>query len=205
MLACRSLALALLVLLASSAARAQDAEEASPSDAPTARPAPRPARKPPARAGAAPPAVSAWPAGASEVTEVYGDWTVGCRRETGPARCLVTQSQGDPQTRTRRFSLEFSVRDGGGEGLAMMPLPVNAERGMTIKLDDGALPASPFTVCVPEGCLAALALPGRGVETLRSARAFALTAIRPDGAEVTMTVSLKGLAAAQDRAAALQR
>ena len=86
------------------------APEAAPAE-PAAKPKPRPRKPAPKKeepkeaTSAAPsgtvlePAAASgsaqWPAGASSVSESYGDWTMNCNRAEARTDCVIIQSQGD--------------------------------------------------------------------------------------------------------------
>jgi len=213
------------------AARAQDAEpEAAPSaeapaDAPAkarpkprAKPAPHKASKPPEvakppeaakpeeAATHAAPAHAVWPAGASTVSESYGDWTMTCTRPNEKVTCIVAQAQGDSQTGRRKFGFELQTpANGRSEGVVLMPFGMSIEPGVTFKLDEQALgKGAPYTTCGAEGCIVAISFPTLALDGMRTAKALTVTAQKAGSADpATITVPLTGFSQAFDRAVAL--
>ena len=196
------------------------ATETAPTE-PAAKPKPRP-RKPapkkeeakesatPAPSGtvlepAAAASSSQWPAGASSVSESYGDWTMNCNRAEARTDCVIIQSQGDRRTGKRLFSVELRPpRDGKSEGLILMPFGLQIEPGVSFKLDDRQLgKGAPFSYCVTDGCLVPIILPTLATDAMKTATNLTISATKPDAKEPTIiTVPLSGFAAAFGRASA---
>ncbi|GJD48120.1 hypothetical protein OPKNFCMD_0836 [Methylobacterium crusticola] len=208
-----------LALAPPAAAQEEPAGEAAPAPAP-ARPAPRPApRRPAPKPVPAPAAVAApvaptapiaaaaggWPAGASAVSEVYGDWTISCSREGEKRQCQLSQAQGVAQSGQRRFSIELSQpREGRSDGVVLMPLGLSIEPGVTFKLDDATLgKGAPYTACVQAGCLVSISFPTVATDAMKTAVALRVNGTRPNGEAETITVPLAGFAAALARLAQL--
>ncbi len=199
---------------------ADPAPEAAPSE-PAAKPKPRP-RKPapkkeepkesasPTPSGtvlepAAASGSAQWPAGASSVSESYGDWTMNCNRAEARTDCVIIQSQGDRRTGKRLFSIELRPpKDGKSEGLILMPFGLQIEPGVSFKLDDRQLgKGAPFSFCVSDGCLVPISLPTLATDTMKTATNLTISATKPDAKEPTIiTVPLSGFAAAFARASA---
>ena len=196
------------------------APEAAPAE-PAAKPKPRPRKPAPKKeepkeaTSAAPsgtvlePAAASgsaqWPAGASSVSESYGDWTMNCNREEARTDCVIIQSQGDRRSGKRLFSVELRTpKDGKTEGLILMPFGLQIEPGVTFKLDDRALgKGAPFSTCVADGCLVPISLPTLATDTMKTAQNLTVTAKKPDVEEPqVITVPLSGFAAAFARASA---
>ncbi|MBB2960996.1 invasion associated locus B family protein [Methylobacterium sp. R2-1] len=216
----------MMVLAGPGIAWAQEdaAPEAAPAE-PTAKPKPRP-RKPapkkeeakeptketpsPAPTGtvlepAAATGPAQWPAGASSVSESYGDWTMTCNRAEARTDCVIIQSQGDRRTGKRLFSIELRPpKDGKSEGLILMPFGLQIEPGVSFKLDDRQLgKGAPFSFCVSDGCLVPISLPTLATDAMRTATSLTISATKPDAKEPTIiTVPLSGFAAAFARASA---
>lgn len=194
---------------------AQDTEGAeAPAGAapkPRVKPKPAPASRPAAPAKSAPIAAQApttpWPAGASSVSEVYGDWTVVCAREgTVPATCTLMQAQGSKTDGRRSFAIELRTpTEGRAAGLILMPLGLNIEGGVQFKLDDAVLgQGAPFLSCSQEGCIVPVSFPTMATDAMKSAKALSVTATRPDAKEpLVVTVPLGGFGPAMARAVAL--
>ncbi|MCJ2054569.1 invasion associated locus B family protein [Methylobacterium sp. J-070] len=219
-LARSSLIATLLLAVPNGASRAQDAEPeaAAPADAPAkARPkprskpaAPKPAAKPAEAATpvahAAAPMHAAWPAGASMVSESYGDWTMTCTRPGDKVSCLVAQSQGDSQTGRRKFALELQTPvEGRSEGLVLMPFGLAVEPGVSFKLDEQTLgKGAPYTMCGAEGCFVSISFPTLALDGMRNAKKLFVTGQKASGSDpATIEVPLSGFPQALDRAVAL--
>ncbi|MBB5762966.1 invasion associated locus B family protein [Methylorubrum rhodesianum] len=196
------------------------APEAAPAE-PAAKPKPRPRKPAPKKeepkeaTSAAPsgtvlePAAASgsaqWPAGASSVSESYGDWTMNCNRAEARTDCVIIQSQGDRRTGKRLFSFELRPpKDGKSEGLILMPFGLQIEPGVSFKLDDRQLgKGAPFSFCVSDGCLVPVSLPTLATDTMKTATNLTISATKPDAKEPTIiTVPLSGFAAAFARASA---
>ncbi|AWI89788.1 invasion protein [Methylobacterium sp. DM1] len=196
------------------------ATEAAPAE-PAAKLKPRPRKPAPKKEEAkesAPPAPSGtvlepaaaasssqWPAGASSVSESYGDWTMNCNRAEARTDCVIIQSQGDRRTGKRLFSVELRPpRDGKSEGLILMPFGLQIEPGVSFKLDDRQLgKGAPFSYCVTDGCLVPISLPTLATDAMKTATNLTISATKPDAKEPTIiTVPLSGFAAAFARASA---
>ncbi|MEH3146496.1 MAG: invasion associated locus B family protein [Methylobacterium frigidaeris] len=203
----------LIAALVSLPALAQDASEGGgavdePAPAKPAAPS-RPARKPAPKPAAVPahaPAPAAataagWPPGASAVSEVYGDWTISCSRESDKRQCQLSQSQGDSRTGNRRFSIELQQpQDGRAQGLVLMPLGVGIEPGITFKLDDATLgKGASYSTCVAAGCLAPISFPTVATDAMKTAVTLRVTGTKPGGEAETFSVPLAGFAAALAR------
>ncbi|GJE57466.1 MULTISPECIES: invasion associated locus B family protein [Methylobacterium] len=146
-----------------------------------------------------------WPNGARSVSEAYGDWTMNCNREGTQTDCVVIQSQGDRRTGKRQFSVELRApKDGRAEGLILMPFGLQIESGVTFKLDDRTLgKGAPYSFCVADGCLVPISLPALATDTMKTAQALTVSAMKPDAKEPTViSIPLAGFAAAFARAAA---
>ena len=212
---------ALLVTVALSPVRAQDAEpeaEAPAAEGAKAKPKPKPKAKAIPRAAptpaAAPAAAAApailWPAGASSVSENYGDWTMSCTRPNDRPTCVVVQSQGDSKTGRRQFGIELQVpRDGRAQGIILMPFGLAIEPGVAFKLDEQVLgQGAPYVSCNGDGCLVPISLPTIATDGMRTAKNLYVTGQKSatgggTGEPALITVPLGGFPQALDRAVAL--
>ncbi|MCJ2011373.1 invasion associated locus B family protein [Methylobacterium sp. J-076] len=214
----RRAALLLAALLTATGAAAQDAEPAgepaAPAEAaapPRAKPKPKPAPKPAPKAAQtpAPAPVSAWPPGATSVSESYGDWTVSCVRPEAQTTCIVVQSQGDSKTGRRKFGFELNVpKDGRAEGVILMPFGMAIDPGVTFKLDEQTLgKGAPYSTCSGEGCLVPISFPTLATDGMRNAKTLTITGQKSGGMgsnePAAIVVPLTGFPQALDRAAAL--
>lgn len=202
-------------------AQEAEPEAAAPADAPPkARPKPRPkpaAPKPAPKPAAAEPAAAApaaapapvhasWPAGATMVSESYGDWTMTCTRPNEKVTCIVAQSQGDSQTGRRKFGFEMQMpANGRSEGIVLMPFGLAIEPGVSFKLDEQALgKGAPYTMCSGEGCLVPISFPTLALDGMRAAKTLTITGQKSGSSDpAAITVPLQGFPQAFDRAVAL--
>ncbi|GJE40744.1 invasion associated locus B family protein [Methylobacterium persicinum] len=217
----RSVALLLAALLTTSGVWAQDAEpaaeappaagvaapqKAKPRPKPAPKPAPKAATQPAAQPPAPAPSASAWPPGATSVSESYGDWTVSCVRPEAQTNCIVVQSQGDSKTGRRKFGFELSApKDGRAEGVILMPFGMAIDPGVSFKLDEQALgKGAPYSTCTGEGCLVPISFPTLATDGMRTAKTLTITGQKSGNNEpATIVVPLVGFPQAFDRAVAL--
>jgi invasion protein IalB len=85
-------------------------------------------------------------------------------------------------------------------GNLVLPFGLLLDAGVALQIDDGQ-PRDPlrFSTCLPAGCLVPLSFDAETVAALRAGTALRIKAQDTDKKEVTLSVSLKGLAAALDR------
>jgi invasion protein IalB len=216
---------AVVIAALASPLRAQDVNPGTETQAvsetgrqkPKAKPKPSHTKMTPAATSVrAPTAASAspalWPAGATSVSESYGDWTMTCVRPADKTACVVAQSQGDTRTGRRKFGIELKApQDGEAQGVVVMPFGLAIEPGITFKLDDQVLgQGAPYSSCTGEGCLVSIRLPTLATDAMRSAKVLTVTGRKTTGAAgieagepASMTVPLVGFSQAFDRAMAL--
>lgn len=182
----------------------QQAAKPRPRKPPAPKPAPTPAPAKAAAPTAAAAVTSAWPPGASSLSETYGSWTVSCTREDTKTECTLLQAQGT--NGKRQFAVEIrSPSEGRAQGLILMPLGFSIEPGVSFKLDEAVLgKGAPFLSCTIEGCLVPVSLPTLATDTMKTAQNLTVSAMKPDAKEpATITVPLTGFAPALARAVAL--
>jgi invasion protein IalB len=181
--------------------------EAKPAPAEGTAATPAPATAVPAPAPGAPaPAHAAWPAGATMVSESYGDWTMTCTRPGDKVICIVAQSQGDSQTGRRKFGFELQIpANGRSEGIVLMPFGLAIEAGVSFKLDEQALgKGAPYSMCTSEGCLVPISFPTLALDGMRAAKTLTVTAQKSGSSDpAAIAVPLQGFPQAFDRAVAL--
>ena len=218
----RSVLVAALMLMAlAGSVRAQDAEPSAepPAAEQKAHAKPKPKAKPPhpkaaptRTSTAAVTSTTLWPAGATTVSESYGDWTMTCVRPADKTACVVAQSQGDSKTGRRRFGIELkSPQDGQSQGVVVMPFGLAIEPGITFKLDEQVLgKGAPYSSCTGEGCLVSISFPTLATDAMRTAKVLTVTGRKTTGATgieagepASITVPLVGFSQAFDRAMAL--
>lgn len=158
----------------------------------------------PAATPAAP--ASTLPGGASSLQETYQDWQVACLQQGAGKRCALTQQQADPQSRQRVMAIELTTVGDKAEGVLVLPFGLALDKGVTLQVDDGPV-GQPlrFRTCLPAGCLVPLSFDARMLTTLRRGTAIKAKVTTDDGRETVLSISLKGLAPALDRTAALLR
>lgn len=163
----------------------------------------QPAQTRPTQGGGTAPGVS-FPNGASSIQETYQDWQVSCVLQGHAKRCVVLQQQTVPQSRQHLITVELQPMADKVVGAAILPFGLVLDRGLTLQIDDKAA-GSPvrFHTCLPAGCIIPLSFEGAGLSNLRSGTVLKAKAIADGGRDADFTISLKGLAAAIDRARAL--
>lgn len=201
----RAAASLLLTVILAPAAVAQE-PPAAPEPPAAAAPKPR-ARKPVAKPAPEKiePAWTAWPEGASALSESYGSWTVTCTRAESKPVCLVTQSQGNARTGKREFVIEIKVpTEGRAEGMILMPFGYVIEPGISFKLDETVLgKGAPYMSCSLDGCLVPISLPTLATDTMKSAKTLNVIGQKQDAKEpTTIPVPLDGFGQAFARAIA---
>jgi invasion protein IalB len=166
--------------------------------------APRPVapRPPPRTTSPAPSGNAQLPNGATTISETYVDWTVTCSIENGAKLCLLSQAQGNNQTRQPTFVIELQPpKDGKTEGTILMPLGMKLDAGGILKLDDKDLVQDArFSTCLPQGCLLTVSLPLSVTEAMKKASKLTVASLNQSkGEAVIFNVSLNGFAAAIER------
>ncbi|MGU3495735.1 invasion associated locus B family protein [Xanthobacteraceae bacterium A53D] len=143
----------------------------------------------------------ALPGGASALRETFDDWTVACTVEGTTRVCRMAQQQRRQEGNQLVLAVDLTATKAGASGALLMPFGLRLADGVTPQVDENK-PAPPvaFSTCMPMGCLVPLTLDAGLIKTLRGATALKLTAKAYDsGQDVTLTVPLKGFAAAYDR------
>lgn len=201
----RAAAFVLATIVLAPAAAAQE-PPAVPETPAAVAPKPRPRKPAPKPAPEKiDPARTAWPDGASALSESYGSWTVTCTRAEAKPTCLVTQSQGNARTGKREFVIEIRVpAEGRAEGMILMPFGYVIEPGISFKLDETVLgKGAPYLSCSLEGCLVPISLPTLATDTMKTATTLSVTGQKQDAKEpTTIPVPLAGFGQAFARAIA---
>lgn len=141
----------------------------------------------------------------SRLQEAYQDWNVACVEAEGSRHCVLSQRQFH---KSGQHVLTLELRPAESAGLAgslALPFGLHLDKGVTLGVDDatGGKP-SRFRTCLPIGCVVPLAFTEATVALLRSGTALKIGAFASDTEKsVAFSVSLKGFAAALDRAIAL--
>lgn len=151
------------------------------------------------------PAAQTLPGGASTLRETFDDWLVNCGVVEGATRCAIAQQQTSQQTRQLLLAVELAAVPGDKvEGTLVLPFGLALDSGVTLQVDDQAAGGSlRFRTCVPVGCLVDLAFNAEELKSLRTGTALKIAGKADGGADVALSVSLKGFAPALDRLQAL--
>jgi len=148
-------------------------------------------------------ALPAAPAAAKpENGRTFGTWTIQCAVPPGraEAHCVAAQTQVVNESKARLITVEANVT-GKGELtlLALLPLGIGLAPGVTLTWEDGSKLPMVLQRCVPDGCLATVALSTAQQKTLRSTKKITVRAALPGLPNPTdIPVSLDGLDAALD-------
>lgn len=153
------------------------------------------------------PATQTLPGGASTLRETFDDWLVNCGVMEGATRCAVAQQQTSQQTRQLLLAVELAAVAGDKvEGTLVLPFGLALDSGVTLQVDEQPAGGSlRFRTCVPVGCLVNLAFNGDELKSLRAGKALKIAGKADGGADVALSVSLKGFAPALDRLRALAK
>jgi invasion protein IalB len=112
------------------------------------------------------------------------------------------------QSGQRSFAIELQApRDGKTEGMLILPFGLALGQGVKIMLEDKPLgQTTPFSTCMPTGCIAPVSLPTAAVDSVKKAKTMAVTAMPFDRIEpVVFPITLDGFAQALDRVAGLAK
>ena len=201
----RSLAAAVLLTIATTAA----AQQPTPAPKPTAAPKPAPAHNAQAPAAPAPaaPAAPVAPAAATQTpqrtTASYGDWVVRCEIQPGPPaqkacdmeQLAQVQGQANPISR-----VAIPLPPKGETVKLFVQLPVNVSFTAPIKImtdDKDAGITTPFRRCIPAGCFAEVELKDDLQKKFRAATETGKMFFRDAGDhDVALPLSFKGFAQA---------
>ncbi|WOJ89961.1 invasion associated locus B family protein [Methylocapsa polymorpha] len=147
---------------------------------------------------------AALPGGAQAVSETFEDWLVACSVAQGKKRCVINQQQTDAKTQQRLIAVELQPRNGGADGLLVLPFGLELDKGATLKAGDAQIGQTlRFKTCVPQGCVVPVSFEQKTLETLYKAAAVVVTAHAENGQTLSFQISLKGFGPALSRASAL--
>ncbi len=146
------------------------------------------------------------PNGASSVSETYQDWQMICTQLQDGKHCSVNQQQTDSKSNQRVLAVELQPQGDKVEGALMLPFGLLLEKGVALKVGEADIgSALRFRTCLPLGCLVPLSLDAKTLGALRKAATLTVNAVGVNDQPMALSVSLKGLGQALDRAAALLR
>lgn len=148
------------------------------------------------------------PGGATSLDEVHDSWTVHCAvRGEGAAaalECVATQRQVGKTNPQQLLAIELTPADKSAKGVLALPLGVDLAKGVVMQVDAGPSTApSPYSTCLPAGCLVPLNFDAPNLKLLRAGKVLNAYATAMGGKAVKFAVPLAGLAPALDRATAL--
>ncbi|MGZ9810888.1 invasion associated locus B family protein [Pseudoroseicyclus sp. H15] len=144
-----------------------------------------------------------FPGGASSLSETHGDWLVSCDLRQGEADiqrfCVLSQEQVDSDGQ-RILMVELVPLAESLGGVVALPFGLDLAHGVGAQIDgaDFGAPLA-FSTCLGSGCLIPLDLGGDEVEAMMSGETLTLATRVFAGEELTLTVSLAGLASALAR------
>jgi invasion protein IalB len=134
--------------------------------------------------------------GASALTEVHGDWTVGCQVQGDRKQCLVSQQVLDGN-RQRLVAMELAPGQSGATGNLALPFGLLLASGVTLAMDDAKPMVLSFRTCLPVGCVVPLSFDAAALDRLKKATTLKITATTADnGSPISFSISPKGLAGA---------
>lgn len=151
-------------------------------------------------------ATTAFPGGASALSETHGDWTLVCGLEEDARVCVLTQSLASGSSGQRVLTVELEpAAEGAIAGSLMLPFGLLLADGVRTQVDAVTIGDTiAFSACYDNGCLADFTLDAPAADLLRRGGSLRLLATVADSGEnVTLTVSLAGVSSALDRARAL--
>lgn len=149
----------------------------------------------------------ALPNGASAVTEVFGDWIVGCDTATGVRSCVLSQEQTLEDGRRLVLINLLPQVSGDFEALMVLPFGLLLAEGLVARVDQqpwngGVLH---FHSCQPVGCIVQVTFGLADAQMLRAGAALQLTGTTDLREQYGFEISLAGLTAAMDRALVLRQ
>ncbi len=144
------------------------------------------------------------PGGATAMSETFSDWQVVCAMPGGAKRCVAKQEQISQQNKQLVLAVELTPADDKVEGVALLPFGLLLDNGVILQVDESAA-AAPlrFRTCVPGGCVLPLSFDGHTIDQLRAGSVLKAKVMVDGGQDATLSISLKGLAAALERTASL--
>lgn len=145
--------------------------------------------------------------GASQVTEVFGDWQVICGAVAELRNCVLSQEQLLDDGR-RLILVNLAPGSSGDYAVSMIvPFGLLIAEGLTASVDQKPLNASAlkFHSCQPVGCLVEASFGSADLQALRAGKEWSLSGVADDGQNYVFQLSLAGLTAAMDRGVALRQ
>lgn len=146
---------------------------------------------------------AALPNGASSLQETYQDWQLSCTIHDNARACSILQDQSQ-RNGQRLLAVELGMRSDGAVVTLLLPFGILLDPGIAPQIDDQPpLSALRFRTCLPTGCVAVFPVDAETLRKLRTGSVLRLKVTTAAQTALVFSVSLKGLAAAVDRLAAL--
>lgn len=143
------------------------------------------------------------PGGATSLNETHGDWTVVCTATEGAARCAISQTQVNGESRQRVLTVELTAAGDGNaaSGVLILPFGLRLDEGIVLAIDEAQpLQSLRFSTCLPAGCLVPLAFDQDAVSALSAGTTLAVRAKANDtNQDVALSISLRGFTSALAR------
>jgi len=147
----------------------------------------------------------ALPIGASSLDETYQDWKVICRKSGMVSQCVIAQQLINEKSRQRILTLQFSPSKNQVTGIAIMPFGLLLAKGATLTVDGQKIGNYAFSTCLPTGCVIPFNISNAQFTRISQASRIEIRAAAPDGKDVGISVSPKGLNAATARLLEIRR
>lgn len=131
------------------------------------------------------------------------DWAVRCASDG--TQCEAWQRLMVKGTVQRMAEIAIGFPDGPGQparGVMVLPLGIMLPAGVKLSIDNAAPYGAQVRYCTHDGCMAFLTLDDVVLTELRKGRAATLAFQSFAGKDVTLPISLNGITAALDQAAA---
>ncbi len=138
----------------------------------------------------------------SQITELYGDWTVSCSTVDQERLCAMTQTLMESETSRHVLTLELSRSDAGPlDGMLVVPFGMDFSKGVTLSIEAEAIgPALPFLTCLPTGCLVPVSFGQPQADRLAAGATLTVTGHSADGLNaIPIGLSLAGFSEAAAR------
>jgi invasion protein IalB len=138
----------------------------------------------------------------SQISELYGDWTVSCGTVEERRECAVTQTLMESETSQHVLTLELARNEAGLlDGMLVVPFGMDFSKGVTLSVAAEAIgPALPFLTCLPSGCLVPVTISAAQRERLVGGGTLTVTGHSADGVSaIPIELSLRGFRDAVER------
>ena len=146
--------------------------------------------------------------GPDQVQETYRDWIVRCETPKSPEGellagpiCEMAQELSKSEGNQRVLTVALQASPDGSSTLTLItPFGLRLSDGIAIDVASQRLIEAGFRTCLPQGCIATVALDGAMIEQLSAGtKANVLMTADAGGQPIALEVSLNGFAAAWAR------